>query len=279
MAHPSEPNVFNTMEVRLWNQPRTLNFIEKSVPEHNIDFPIGLNSLDIDHKENIHIKAHTDSLTATSVKVHLDAWDKTILYSAGCTWLDISSNDRDFQWGKFNTMDDHPWNKPQAKTMRQITFAKPYAVAPKVVVWLNSVSMQDSHGFRVTTYVRDISTTGFTLHIDSWDDTVLYSAGATWIAHAHRSNIASGSYSTLNLHPGSEPHQQNSSTIAFDKKFAKIPRVFAALNEFSINSNANLRIKMAQTDITKEGLTWHLDTWGDTTLYSASASYIAIQDY
>jgi len=280
MSHPSGPNLFNTMEVRLWNQPRTLNSIEKPVPEHDMDFPIGLNWLDIDRKGNIHIKAYTDTVTPTSVKVHLDSWAETTLYSAGCTWMDISSNDRDFQWGTFSTLDDHPWQKPQATTVRQITFAKPYAVVPKVVVWLNWVSMQNNHGFRVRTYVKDISTTGFTLYIDSWDDTILFSAGATWIAHpARRSNIASGTYGTADIHPGSKPQQVNSSTITFDKTFEKVPRVFAALNEFSINQNANLRIKMAQTEITDKGMKWHLDTWGDTTMYSATASYIAIQDY
>jgi len=280
MTHPSEPNVFNTMEVRLWNEPRTLNFLEKPIPGHDMDFPIGLNWLDIDRKGNIHIKSYTDSVTPTSVKVHLDAWAETTLYSAGCTWMDISSNDRDFQWGQFSTSEDHPWTKPQAKTSRHISFAKPYAAVPKVVVWLCSISMQNTTTWRVKAYATDVSTTGFTIHIDSWADTVLFSGGATWIAHpASRSHIASGMYGTSDIRPWNKPQQVNSSTITFDKTFEKIPRVFAALSELSINHNANLRIKMAQTEITNKGMTWNLDSWADTTLYSACASYIAIQDY
>lgn len=243
-------------------------------------FPIGLNFLDIDRSANIRIKATTDTVTDTSVKVHLDAWADTTLYTAGCTWLDLCTNDRDFQCGTFSTGDDHAWNKPQLTTSRQITFAKPYAVTPKVIVWLNQLDMDKTHNWRVKTYVSDVSTTGFSLHIDTWGDTILYSGNATWIAHpANRTNIASGTYNTGDVRPWNQPQQVNGKAITFDKTFETAPRVFSALNYLDIANTANLRVKMSQTSITSKGMTWNLDCWGDTTLYSAGASYLAVQDF
>ena len=36
-----------------------------------------------------------DPSTPDTVEVHLDTWADTLLHSAGCTWLEVSGNDRD----------------------------------------------------------------------------------------------------------------------------------------------------------------------------------------
>jgi len=271
---------FNTQEVRLWNNPQQLNAKDKPLPAHDLNFPLGLTWLDIDRNANIRIKGFTDNVQPSTVKVHLDSWGDTTLYSAGCTWMDIAANDRDFQSGSFSTMDDHPWDKPQTTTSRRIDFAKPYAAPPQVVVWLNELDMDKNHNWRVKAYSSDINNTGFTLHIDTWGDTILYSATTSWISHpSNRTNIASGSYNVMDVRPWNAPQLANGKTINFSKTFERTPKVYSALNTLDIDHGHNLRIKMAQTDITNKGMTWHIDSWADTTLYSAGASYIAVQDY
>jgi hypothetical protein len=96
---------------------------------------LGLTALDVAYNANVRVKAYADHITYQGFALHVDSWADTILYSAGCSWLEVSPNDPGLQFGVFNTMDAHPWNKPQAKTTRQIAFARPYAVPPKVVAW------------------------------------------------------------------------------------------------------------------------------------------------
>lgn len=40
--------------------------------------------------------------------------------------------------------------------------------------------------------------------------------------------------------------------------------------------NADLRVKVDVDEVSKDGFRWHLDTWGDSTLYAAGASWIAL---
>lgn len=53
---------------------------------------------------------------------------------------------------------------------------------PSVFIALNSLDIGCNANLRVNAYVDNISTTRLVWHIDSWADTVLYSAGATIIA-------------------------------------------------------------------------------------------------
>ena len=54
------------------------------------------------------------------------------------------------------------------------------------------------------------------------------------------------------------------------------PTVLIALKMLDMAGNADLRIKTYATDVTKEGFRWHLDTWDDSTLYAAEASWVAL---
>jgi len=276
----TDPNTFNTMQVRAWNQPQLLNSTDVPVPAHDMGFPMGLNWLDIDKTHNIRIKSYSDDITPKSVRVHLDAWADTILYSAGSTWLDVCQNDRDFQYGTFATTDDHPWNQPQAQTSRNIKFNKAYAEPPKVVCWINALDMDMNNNWRCKVYASDIKADGFTLHIDTWGDTKLYLGGATWIAHpANRTNIASGTYNTMDIRPWDKPQLVNGGKVTFDKAFQRNPLVLVALNSIDIGNPANLRIRATMKNVSTKGMDWNIDAWADTVLYSAGATYLAIQDY
>jgi len=276
----NEGESFNTMQVRPWDKPQLDNSIVLPVSANTLSFPLGLTWLDEDHSANIRINGTTSDATATNVKVNLNAWADTVLYSAGCIFLEVGANDRDFQCGTFNTQEDHPWDKPQTLTSRRIDFATPYAATPQVICWLNEFDIDKNHGWRCKTYVSNIDNKGFTIHVDTWADTILYSGGATWVAFpSNRPNIACGTYNVMDVRPWTDPKQVNSNTIKFDKTFQSVPRVFAALNEFDLDCRYNFRLKMSQTNVTTTGMTWTLESWGNTVMSSSGAAYIAIQEY
>lgn len=80
----------------------------------------------------------------------------------------------------------------------------------------------------------------------------------------------------MDIRPWYIPKKKNKGTITFQKTFESIPRVFAAVNWLDISNKTNLRLKLNINDVSSKGLTWNLDTWDCTVLYSAGASYIAI---
>jgi len=236
----------------------------------------GLLQIDV---AKLRIAAAATAIDAAGFTAGLNSWGDSVLYSAASTWLAVAADDPAFQIGQFSTMEDHPWNQPKLQTSRRITFARPYSGGtPHVVVWLNELDITGPQNVRVNAYVSDIDPAGFTVHIDAWWDTVLYSAGVTWIAYpANRPGVVSGSFNTSDVRPWDQPRAETSGMVAFPGGgFARSPLVALALNTMDIRSGTNLRIVASASDITPTGLRWHLNTWGDTTLYSAAASYIAM---
>jgi hypothetical protein len=159
----------------------------------------------------------------------------------------------------------------------RVSFERPFATPPKVVVFLNYIDLDKRHSWRLKTTATNIDANGFTLNIETWADTILYAAQACWIAYPEdRGHIFSTSVNTMDVRPWHAPQLRQSKAIAFNRvEFWKNPSVFMALNFFDIDCRANFRINAYVDDVSKTGLVWHIDSWADSIIYSAGASIIA----
>ena len=272
-----ETGTFNTMDVRPWQNPQAHTTGTVQLSSSNTFPPsvlLGVNSLDMNI---LRIKSHIQKVTNSSITIDMESWGDTVQYSSGCSWLSIPRGDPDIQFGRFNTMDDHPWTRPKKSTTRKITFNPPYLAPPKVVVWLESGDTGAAQNCRIITKAENITTDSFIIHIDTWSDTNIWSGGASWLSYsAHREDIRSGTFNTQDVRAWDRPQLLNSARISFDGgAFLNTPGVFAALNSLDIERGRNIRIKLRVTDVTTSGMTWHLDSWGDTIQYSSGGSYIA----
>lgn len=222
------------------------------------------------------VRCNLLSLTAHNAEIDIESWEDTKLYSAGCSWLSIPQENLDLQCGRFDTLEDRSITKPQKLTTRRITFERPYYALPKVVVWLEALSTP-KHNCRIRVKAEHVDISGFTLHVEAWADTDILCATAAWFAHsADREDVCSGTFNTLDVRSWTQPRLQTSSYTPFGgRRFSKKPRVFSALNTLDVDKGRNLRIRLHTSDLTMNGMTWHLDGWSDTTVYSAGASYIA----
>lgn len=277
-----DKSTFNTMEVRPWTQAtaetdKQINFSRAYTNPPGL--AVGLNWLDVDKATNIRVVAFADNITKDNFLIHINSWSDTTLNSAGCTWLEVTDGDPDYQIGQFSTEDDHPWNQPQTQTSRQITFPRAFSSAPHVVIWLNKLDMKYDKNWRIKAYSTDISATSFTLHIDTWGDTVLYCGAASWIAYpSNKALVSSGTYNTTDVRAWNDPQANNSGNVRFkDGTFAGPPRALLGLNSLDLACGHNLRLKASADSITNAGMTWHIDSWGDSVLYSAGVSYIALE--
>ncbi|KAF8526234.1 hypothetical protein BU17DRAFT_62219 [Hysterangium stoloniferum] len=271
---------FITTEIRAWDDLK-----QQTAKQVTFDTPysappsvqIGLNTVDIDKSTNVRVKVTASNITNTGFTANGDTWSDTKLYTAGASWLEIAADKKGFERGQFSTLDDHPWNKPQTTTCRRICFDCPYPSPPKVVSYLKEFDMSNSSNWRCKTFVTDVDCNGFSLHIDTWSDSILYSATAGWVAYpSGQTNIASGSVNTMDVRPWNQPALENSGKVTFpDGTFSGIPAVFFVINSFDIGNTGNFRLKAYFDNVFNNELTWHLDSWSDTVLYSAGASYIA----
>ncbi|KAG8983579.1 hypothetical protein FRB94_007504 [Tulasnella sp. JGI-2019a] len=255
---------------------------QTDIPIRNSDvaLPIGINFIDLNCNAHLRVRAYADNYKASSATIHTEPWAGNVLNAGGCTWLEVGNNDRDFQHGVFSTTDDHPWDKPQLVTSRDILFNRAFAQPPNIVCWINSFAIDHEVRCRVKTYAKDITRTGFTLYISTWEDSLLYFVNTTWIAYpANRNNITSGCYNTAEVRPREEPGARCERDIAFDKAFEKVPLVLTAFNMLDFDIAKSIKIKTSCTNVTEKGMTWHLDTWEKPIQYAAGASYLAIQEY
>ncbi|KAL8949955.1 MAG: hypothetical protein Q9183_007560, partial [Haloplaca sp. 2 TL-2023] len=88
-------------------------------------------------------------------------------------------------------------------------------------------------------------------------------------------NVASGTFSTDDVRESSKPQQDNTATVNFDRSFEDTPRLAMALSGFDYDHSKNLRLRLSTSAVTETGVTWHLQSWADSVMYSASASYFA----
>lgn len=272
---------FNTSEVRPQDQPRvgTSRPIIFAAPyAEPPGIPVGLNSLDIGRETYIRVDAFSSGVKADQLNIHIDSCGDTKLYSGACSWLEVPANDPDFQFGAYSTTEDHVWNKPQQHHTRLVIFPRAYTSPPKVVLWLSCLHMDNTKDWRVKTYATHITAAGFTLHLDTLENSILYIGKVWWVAYtATKPNISSGSFNTTDMRPREHPQRYNSGYIHFETNaFTTTPRVIVAFNSLDIGCKYNLRVGTGVSAVSTAGMMWHVNSWSDTILYSAGVSYIAL---
>jgi hypothetical protein len=271
---------FNTQEVHLWNNPqertsKVIQFPKAYVAPPRV--PCGLTSMDIKEGTNVRVRAYNNDINNREFKANIDTWADTVLYSASVDYLIAKPGDVDIQTGEFSTQDDHSWDKPQLQTSRRINFERPFVTPPKVLSYLREIDCGEGASSRVRTYVDKIDAKGFTIHIDTWADTKLFSGIAGWIAYPEdKEHIYSGVANTMDVRPWDQPQERQHKDISFQGvSFWRRPSVFCALNSIDISTEKNLRVRCYTDNVSQGGMTWHIDSWADTKLWSAGISYIA----
>ncbi|KAF8594579.1 hypothetical protein BDV93DRAFT_565266 [Ceratobasidium sp. AG-I] len=281
MPPPTNKTSFNTMDVRSWEKPQHSNSKDITETVHSTTPPMCINWLDVGCQADLRIQSYIDSV-ATDPKakvkgvVHIDSSKDTVLYSAGCTWLDVCKHDRDFQFGTYAASD---LGGNSCKSSPQISFDRPYAKQPKMVVWIQDLDVSNSDNCRIKTYASNVTTTGFTLNVETWGNTKVNSAKVTWVAHpASRSNIASGEFHTNADRTSYKQTEkkEHSQDVNFET-FEGIPDVYVGFYCIDTSKGYNLRLKTFAKDVSAKGMKMCIDTWFDTVLWQAGASWLAVQ--
>jgi H-type lectin domain-containing protein len=63
-----------------------------------------------------------------------------------------------------------------------VTFRQPFEQRPAVIVNLRGLDAAAGKALRVRVYAADVTPKGFNMTFETWDDSVIYGVGASWIA-------------------------------------------------------------------------------------------------
>ena len=142
-----------------------------------------LNYVDLDKNHNWRIITTAVDIDENGFMLNIDTWADTILYAAQACWIAYPAERKHIFSTAVNTMDVRPWYLPQLQQSGKIKFdTVEFWKDPSVFIALNSFDISIRANLRVDVHVDNVSKTGLVWHIDSWSDTVLYSAGASIIA-------------------------------------------------------------------------------------------------
>ncbi|GLA25390.1 hypothetical protein CBS147346_2907 [Aspergillus niger] len=272
---------FTTQDFRPPSRSNLLNALQVNFDPEYKEAPsvaVGLTELNLSKDFNVRIKAYADRITESGFVIHADSWADTILFSAGAAWFEVSSTDTEFQTGNFDTLELHPWNEAKPQNRKRVVLERSFAEPPKVLVWLQGFDMDKRKDWRIAVHASNISSEGFDIHIDTWGDSILYSASASWIAYpADKEGIFSGVVDSSIRQNTTSPSQVKGGRVDFPRGvFDRKHRVYAAIKSFNVSCKHDLRLNIQTEKITKDGFDWKVEAGGDSMLNGAGISYVVI---
>ena len=248
---------------------------------------IGLTSFALGHTTNPRLNLIADNIAGDSFDFHANTWfvatgpQDTVLNGCGAAYLEIPLGDADFQCGDWLCQ---PFTN--VTNTKAITFARPYATPPQVVVWLKGVDWTCSINYRVQVYADAITTNGCTLHINTWFPpstpvdqqkvNVSWSlnyASCTWIAYTTgMPGVASGTTFVPN-----SINQPGTGSVTFPPStYVNPPRVLSGIAYVDAACTGDINVASTTSNITKDGFRWTNGGRNNSPCLALGSAWIAL---
>jgi hypothetical protein len=176
--------------------------------------------------------------------------------------------------GTYGTTNDYTKVGIGASNSAYFSVGARTSAEPQVVTGLNMLDMGNTsvnkYALRVISSAEPDSTATeqFKIQISSWADTLLYNARVSWFKlAAEETSIQCGVFDTKKAGKFSD-------TIKFPRSFAAAPVVFVGLSGFDLKGD--WYINLTAKNITKDQFIITIGTGSNSTLTSATATWIAI---
>ena len=195
----------------------------------------------------------------------------------GSSGVTSASYTERFLQGGYETNNDWTTVAAGGKNSAVISFGDGKLFDYSLVTSLTMLDMGNSSGndwaLRIKAHADNITCSQFTIHADSWADTLLYGARVSWLKiPKSKTDIQCGLFDTLTVRSWDKPGNVVK-TIQFATAFDRTPTVFVGLTGFDISDN--WRIHVYVDGVTKTSFKIHVDTSGSSKLYAAWVSWVA----
>lgn len=159
-----------------------------------------------------------------------------------------------------------------------MTFDPPLLYTPKVSVALSSLDTLGGTNTRVSSWAEDVTCHGFTVHVSSWHDSVVYSAKVSWIASCKCPAIKHDTCS-VGQWPNDPITINSAKTIRVDfpEPFPPTarPSAIVALSGCDIETGVNVRVSLEVQTVEQDHLTFLVSSWADSKTWNVNVMYIA----
>jgi hypothetical protein len=254
----------------------------------------GFSKLDISCEGPVRANLLAENISKDFFTIAVETWgEKAILTSANVAWVEHKASAKDCVFGQFDTRgafspSEIPVASPRIKKKalqipqkhaRPFIFRRPFEKPPHVICWLNRLDLASGpdHNYKLRAFADEVGPDGFLAHLNTWDDGLLHGAAMCWIAFPKsKRNVDCGKFSTMDVRKRTNPRLQTRGKVRFRRAFENVPLVIVALSMIDAAGNADLRVNVMVEDVGREGFGWVIGTWGDSTLYAAGGSWIAL---
>lgn len=200
--------------------------------------------------------------------------------------------------GHFSTSEVRQPEEPCLSTSRLVALPKNhYQVAPNIAAGFSSLDISCEGPIRANLVADSITTSAFRIAVETWGNSTLFEAGATWIEHkATAKECLFDQFDTDSSEPPAaaatapkakitKKHLVNTVPVPkkygkpffFPESFKEPPEVICWLNRLDLASGPDhdYKVRAFADGISSEGFTAHLNTWDDGELNGAAMCWIA----
>jgi hypothetical protein len=231
------------------------------------------------------MSAYADQINETGFMIHVDSVGETTVWTTTCNWfaapLYRAQNTTQYQVGHYSTLDDHYRNHQQMETSRRIDFPYPFDIIPTVLTWIDGFEFSTGQNWRIKSYVTNVDLTGFTVHVDTWYDTVLYSGNVSWIAFPSiLPNAVSGVMTPPNVHAFNiSPSFVSGDVVHVDFppkiQTGSLPEVLDAFASFDLDNGWGPRFDV-RGNVSSTEMDFVIGSFYNSTFYWGEVPYIAV---
>ncbi|KAI4186158.1 MAG: hypothetical protein L6R41_003650 [Letrouitia leprolyta] len=181
----------------------------------------------------------------------------------------------EYDAGHFNTLQSQSQGLLGPSTESVRMFDKEYTEPPPLsygLYWLDLGPGADVH---VRASTKKVENHGFTAAVEALSGTKLVAAGMTWLETPRFPYLQTGSFSTEQVRPWSQPRANTIRRINFPKSFSSPPKVVCFFTALHIADGHDWRAKVSPSSVDEKGFTINVSTWSDTILYSSEVTWLA----
>lgn len=274
LAKESITHAVGKVSLGSWpNSPVRNNRVNVSFPKPFASPPrivLGISDYDCDRNFNTRLQVTAENITTHGFQLVADSWATSNTWILGISWIaTISAN---VASGRVQTGGSWPHN-PMKSFRQVVNFPTRLLRIPEVWVSLSKVDAESGFNTRVAVHAEDITTSGFTVRAESWDNSLTWTIEIDWLASTDE-KLRVGTQTV-----GSWPHSpiqsntpQTAAAISFSPSI-NIDSFTTALAGFDVDCDHNSRIA---TSLTKNGSTYQTtaSTWADSNIWMAKIAYV-----
>lgn len=158
----------------------------------------------------------------------------------------------------------------------EVFFKRPYATPPKVVVWIHAFDFGASAGWRLNAFPTNIRGKGFTVNVNSWSNTILYSANVSWVAWPAEEKGVTGNYWTPTMKRINGTAEvanagfTNTSWIPFNQgvKRRTFPELMMGFSQVDVAASKTGMKLAVENGIASDGVNCTVRSFGNVTVWT-----------